>query len=201
MAREERADLADFLESSRPEDWEKRSLCTSWRIRDVVAHVVSYEEHGKKDRLRRLVRARMRPHKLNDVALTEYSKLEPRQLIDYLREHLEPHGSTARFGGGVGLVDALIHHQDIRRPLGQPRSIPRERLRYALKFAVTAPPLRGFWKARGVRLVATDLDWARGRGPEARGEAETVLMAMVGRAGVARELTGPGAAVLSHRLG
>ena len=38
--------------------------------------------------------------------------------------------------------------------------------------------------ARGVRLIATDLDWARGQGPEARGKAEAVLMALAGRRGV-----------------
>ena len=32
-----------------------------------------------------------------------------------------------------GLVDHLIHHQDIRRPLGTPRLIPEERLVAALE--------------------------------------------------------------------
>src|SRR5262249_44649955 len=137
----------------------------------------------------------------NDVALAEYRSLQPQELLEFLRAHLEPRGATARFGGGVGLVDCLIHHQDIRRPLGMPRRVPAERLLYALRFAVTAPPLRGFWHARGVRMVATDVDWARGKGPEARGEAEAVLLTLAGRAGVARELTGPGASILQRRLG
>ena len=81
------------------------------------------------------------------------------------------------------------------------REIPEERLLCALPFAVTAPPLRGFWHARGVRLVATDLDWSHGKGPEARGSAEAVLMVLAGRPSVARELTGPGAAILQQRLG
>ena len=106
-----------------------------------------------------------------------------------------------RVGGRVGLVDSMIHHQDMRRPLGKPREIPAERLLCALPFAVTAPPLRGFWNARGVRLVATDLDWSRGKGPEARGPAEAVLMVLAGRPAVASELTGPGASVLQERLG
>jgi hypothetical protein len=41
-------------------------------------------------------------------------------------------------------------------------------LRAALRFATFAPPLRGFWHARGVRVVSTDVEWAFGRGPEAR---------------------------------
>lgn len=201
MARQERAELADFLESLEPRQWEAPSLCSGWRVRDVVAHIVSYEEHGTADLVKRLGKARLRPHRLNDVALVEYNDLEPRALVEFLRAHLTPQGATASFGGAVALVDGLIHHQDIRRPLGMPRTIPAERLLAALPFAVTAPPLRGFWTARGVRLAATDVDWRRGSGPEARGKAEAVLMTMAGRAGVAHELTGPGASILHRRLG
>lgn len=201
MARAERAELADFLQTLDPEQWQAPTLCSGWRVRDVVAHVISYEEHDRRDLIRRIVKARFRPGRVNQVALADYAGLEPDELIAFLRSHLDPRGSTAGFGGAIGLVDALIHHQDIRRPLGLPREIPAERLQVALPFAVTAPPLRGFWHARGVRLVATDVDWSRGRGPEAHGEAEAVLMTMAGRATVASELTGPGADTLQRRLG
>lgn len=201
LVREERAEMADFLESLTPEQWEHPSLCRGWRVRDVAAHVVSYEEHGRKDVARRLVRARLRFGRLNEVGVAEYAHLQHDELVAFLRAHLTPHGPTARFGGRVGLVDAIIHHQDMRRPLGRPRRVPPERLLHALPFAVVAPPLRGFWKSRGVRLVATDVDWSRGRGPEARGEAEALLMVLAGRRSVAGELSGPGAAVLQGRLG
>lgn len=201
MAREERTEMADFLASLRLEQWDQPSLCLGWCIRDVAAHTVSYEEHGLADLIKRLARARFRPGRLNDVGLAEYAARDPQALVAFLRKHLTPSGATARFGGRVGLVDAMIHHQDMRRPLGMRRQIPAERLLCALRFAVTAPPLRGFWNARGVRLVATDLDWSRGKGPEARGPAEAVLMVLAGRRGVARELTGPGAPILQERLG
>lgn len=201
MVREERAEMADFLESLRPEQWDQPSLCRGWRIRDVAAHVISYEEHNRIDLARRLLRARLRLGRLNEAGLAEYSHYDPKELVAFLRAHLTPRGATARFGGRVGLVDGMIHHQDMRRPLGMRRRIPAERLLHALPFAVTAPPLRGFWTARGVRLVATDLDWSRGRGPEARGDAEALLMVLAGRPGVARDLTGPGASILQKRLG
>ena len=201
MARDERAEMADFLASLRAEQWDQPSLCVGWSIRDVAAHAVSYEEHGLADALGRLARARLRPGRLNEVALAEYAAPEPQELVAFLRGHLTPRGATARFGGRVGLVDAMIHHQDMRRPLGMARQVPAERLLAALPFAVTAPPLRGFWNTRGVRVVATDLDWARGRGPEARGAGEAVLMVLAGRRGVAGELTGPGASILQERLG
>ena len=201
LARQERSELADFLEQLSPDQWEVDSLCAGWRVRDVVAHVISYEEHGYGELLRRMAKARFRFANLNEVGLSEYNQFEPHELIGFLRAHLDPRGTTARLGGRVALVDAMIHQQDIRRPLGMPRSIPAERLRCALPFAVTAPPLRGFWHARGVRLIATDLEWSRGKGPEARGEAEALLMVLAGRGGVAQELTGSGADVLRRRLG
>lgn len=200
LAHAERSDLAEFLATLQPGQWESPSLCAGWSVREVVAHIVSYEEHGPADLLMRLRRTRFRPQNLNEVALEDYRDMGPEELLKFLRKHLEPHGSTARFGGRVGLVDCLIHHQDIRRSLGVPRAIPQERLSQALPFAVWAPPLRGFWRARGVRLVATDLDWAHGRGPEARGPAEAVLMAMAGRGAGAMELAGPGARILQDRL-
>lgn len=201
MASEERRDLADLLESLTPDQWEHPSLCERWRVRDVAAHVVSYEEHGPLDLLKRFTKAGLRPGRVNDVALQDYAARDPQELVAFLRSHLGPRGATARFGGRVGLVDALIHHQDIRRPLGLVRDIPAERLQVALPFAVTAPPLRGFLHARGVRLATTDLDWSHGKGPEAHGPAEAVLMVLAGRRGAASDLRGPGAAVLERRLG
>jgi uncharacterized protein (TIGR03083 family) len=201
MARDERAEMADFLASLRPEQWDQPSLCAGWRIRDVAAHVVSYEEHDGADLIKRVARARFRLGRLNDVALAEYAAHHPHELVAFLRNHLTPRGATARFGGRVGLVDAMIHHQDMRRPLDMARQVPAQRLLCALPFAVTAPPLRGFWHARSVRLIAADLDWAWGRGAEARGPGEAVLMVLAGRRDAARDLVGPGASILQQRLG
>ena len=36
---EQRADLADFLDTLTPEQWETPSLCDGWTVRDVAAHV------------------------------------------------------------------------------------------------------------------------------------------------------------------
>lgn len=111
-----------------------------------------------------------------------------------------PRGLPAAFGGMIALVDGLIHQQDIRRPLEMPRAIPAERLLPALRCALIAPVIRGFWRVRGVRLVATDLDWSAGIGPEVRGSAEALLMAIAGRGSVLGELCGPGQRKLADRL-
>jgi hypothetical protein len=93
------------------------------------------------------------------------------------------------------------HHQDIRRALGRPRAIPPERLLPALRIALIAPDIGGLWRIRGVRLVATDLRFSAGAGPQVRGAAEALLMTMAGRRGVVDELHGQGQARLAGRIG
>jgi uncharacterized protein (TIGR03083 family) len=117
-----------------------------------------------------------------------------------IRAHAEPHGLTGGFGGRIALTDGMIHQQDIRRSVGIPRTIDQERLRTALDFARFAPTIRGAWRARGVRLVATDLDWSHGSGPEVRGSGEALLMAMAGRRAALDDLDGPGKAKFAQRL-
>lgn len=200
-AEQERGELADLLERLSQEQWEAPSLCEGWTVRQVVAHVISYDELSWKQLGARAVRARFSPDRMNALGVEEYGPRSPAALVAFLRGHLRPSGLAGGMGGAIGLVDAVIHQQDIRRPLGMPREIPDERLRFALGLALRAPVIRGFWNARGVRLVADDVNWAHGKGPEARGAGEAVLMTLAGRRGVASELSGPGAEVLSIRLG
>ena len=117
-----------------------------------------------------------------------------------LTDHLQPRGLPAALGGRVALVEALIHHQDIRRPLGLPRAIPPERLLPALRTALIAPDIGGLWRIRGVRLVATDLGFSVGAGPEVRGTAEALLMTIAGRRDVMSELSGSGQRKFAGRL-
>lgn len=200
LAQDERADFAAFLDTLTPQQWTAPTLCTEWRVRDVVAHVISYDELTVGGLVGRLAKGRFSPDRANAVGLSDYADRDPADLVALLREHQRPHGLPAAFGGMIALVDGMIHQQDIRRPLGLPREIPAERLVPALRTALTAPVIRGFWRVRGVRLVATDLDWSTGRGPEARGTAEALLMTIAGRRGVVGELTGPGVPTLAGRI-
>ncbi|HEY5989743.1 MAG TPA: hypothetical protein VIV12_25680 [Streptosporangiaceae bacterium] len=122
-------------------------------------------------------------------------------MLALLTDHLQPRGLPAALGGRGALVEALIHYQDIRRALGRPRPIPAERLLPALRVALIAPDIGGFWRIRGVRLVATDLGFSAGAGPEVRGPAETLLMAIAGRHGVVGEMSDPGQRRLARRIG
>ncbi|MFC4950706.1 maleylpyruvate isomerase family mycothiol-dependent enzyme [Pseudonocardia sp. GCM10023141] len=197
MATAERTDLADLLATLTREQWEAPSLCEGWRVRDVVAHVMSFDIRLPR-MFRRAVRGRILH--INQVGVDERALLSTDDLLDELRAHLRPAGLAAIFGGRLALLDVTIHHQDIRRPLGLPRKIPAERLRLVLDNSVRSLELPTWRIARGVHLITSDLDWSHGSGPEVSGPAEAMLMAITGRSCAVGELTGPGQPVVAARL-
>ncbi len=200
MAVAERTEFVELLTDLGDDEWDAPSLCGRWRVRDVVAHVFGYDELTLGELAGRFVRGRFGVDRTNAVALEETVAGTPAELIDLARRHLRPRGLTAGFGGRIALTDGTIHQQDIRRPLGRPRSIPPERLGAVLEFARIAPTIGARRRIRGLRLTATDLGWSTGRGPEVSGPGEAVLMALAGRRGATAELDGPGVAVLAERI-
>jgi uncharacterized protein (TIGR03083 family) len=200
LARQERAELVELLEQLTPQQWDHETLCRGWRVRDVVAHLFSYEDLSLPDLGRRFVQGRFSLNRINAICLAEHAQKSPAQLTALASRCLQPRGLTAGFNGAIALVDGMIHNQDIRRPLNLPRIIPPERLKSALDFAKTAPTIRGFWHRRGLRMIATDLDWAVGSGPEVSGTGEALLMAIAGRQATIDELAGPGQPLLRRRL-
>jgi uncharacterized protein (TIGR03083 family) len=201
LARDERADLAAFLATLSSQQWEAPTLCTGWRVRDVVAHVISYDNLSARSLLALAAQGRFRLSKVNAAALAKYDTHSTEQLLSLLVGNLQPRGQPAALGGRAGLVETLIHHQDIRRALGQSRAIPAERLTPALRTALIAPDVGGLWRIRGLRLVATDLRFSAGTGPEVQGPAEALLMAIAGRHSAVSELSGPGQWKLARRIG
>ncbi|MEO7422225.1 MAG: maleylpyruvate isomerase family mycothiol-dependent enzyme, partial [Ornithinibacter sp.] len=117
LAEEERADLLTLLQTLTTDQWNAQSLCTQWRVRDVAAHVVSYDELSKSALVSTFVRGGLRLNGVNAVALNHYEDLQPDDVIDLLSRNLRPSGLPRGFGGGIALTDGTIHHQDIRRAL------------------------------------------------------------------------------------
>ncbi|CRZ15688.1 maleylpyruvate isomerase family mycothiol-dependent enzyme [Mycolicibacterium neworleansense] len=199
LARDERADLAEFLATLTPEEWQTESLCSGWTVKDVVAHVISYEDLNLAGLFKRFAKGLV--VRANEVGVAEYSTMSTDELLAFLNQHLRPRGLTAGFGGMIGLVDGTVHHQDIRRALGRPRAVPMQRLQRILPLVPGNPRLGAGRRIRGLHLRATDIGWEHGTGPEVTGTGEALLLAMTGRRQAAAELTGPGAATLLGRLG
>ena len=200
LAKQERSELLALLRELDEQQWATESLCSGWTVSDVAVHVVSYDELSKRELVSAFLRGGVRVDSVNDVALRRYAHLDHDGVIDLVAKCQQPRGLTATFGGGIALCDGSIHHQDIRRALGLPRTIDQQQLRSVLEFAQTAPTLPVKKNSRGLRLVATDIDWTSGSGPEVAGPAEAILLATAGRSQALADLSGEGLATLSGRL-
>lgn len=197
LAQRERAEFAEALAALDAQQWIQPSLCHGWSVRDVVAHTVAYLGQSRPVLAANMIRARGRIDRLNSGGLDEMKSAEPGRLVELMRRGAEPDGVGALYGCRAALIECLVHQQDVRRPLGLLRTVPEDRLRVALNFARVSPVIAGAWRTRGVRLIATDIDWSTGRGPEVRGAAKSLLLAMAGRiAKVRNELHGEGVSLI-----
>ncbi|GAA4681481.1 maleylpyruvate isomerase family mycothiol-dependent enzyme [Phytohabitans rumicis] len=201
---EESADLADYLADLAAPDWDAQTLCAGWRVRHVVSHMAVGHTMAMGPFLRTIVASRGVEQASHRLALRYGDSHSPAEILALFRA-----GTTDRPRGPAGFVapaelfiDHLIHHQDIRRPLGHSRVIPAHRLATALD---VLPRLGGLLKprrrVRGLCLVAEDIGRRVGEGAEVRGTAEALIMCAGGRAAPLPELSGPGAAILASRIG
>jgi uncharacterized protein (TIGR03083 family) len=200
LAEEERADLLALLRQLTPAQWDAPSLCSRWRVRDVATHIVSYDELSAAATVATFLRGGLRTGRVNDVALARYQGLDTDGIIALVARNQRPRGLPSGLKGGIALTDGTIHHQDIRRALGLPRPIPEHRLVAVLTFSLGAPTLPSKGNAKGLRLLATDVDWTAGAGPEVTGPGEALLMAAAGRRSALDELTGDGLSTLRDRV-
>ncbi len=191
---DENADFSALLHELSPEEWEQPSLCEGWRVRDVVGHIL----YGNELKLRTL------PWKLakfgfsSDRSGKHYSieraaGRTPAQLVADFDQRDAWAGTCKVFPPKLTLLDRLVHHQDIRRALHRPRTIPAERLLATLDEAPTLGSVFGAKKrTKGLRFEAKDVDWSWGDGPVIEGPGEALLMAMLGRSDAFADLSGAG---------
>ena len=201
----ESRDLATLLEGLSAEQWDAQSLCDGWRVKDVIAHMAVGHALPVLAFGAAVARHRFRISAASYVLARSYADAHPvEQILERFRE-----GTQDRPRAAARLVpirelftDHLVHHQDIRRPLGFSRVVPADRLQAALS---ALPRLSGRIGSRqrmsGLRVVATDVDFVHGeRGPELRGPAEALIMALTGRAAALGDLSGSGVPTLARRL-
>lgn len=195
--RQVRCQLAEQVESLEPERWDAASWCPGWRVRDVLGHLVHLAEATQLSMLADLVRGGGRPDRALSLAARRLGGDPVPGLAGRLRKAADGRFHVIGTPPPVALGEVLVHGADMLRPLGLDVDAPTAYAAAVLdvyrrvgRMVFHAAP------HRRVRLVATDLDWARGHGPEVRGRAFDLLLLLANRRQVVELLDGPGVATL-----
>lgn len=198
---QERAAMRETLAGLSPEQWEHESVCTGWTVKDVAAHVIANPQITWGQILamagRNLGRSYntmvFRTVKHQSAAETAESILEDFTTYAEVRKKV-PVTTTVE-----PMLDSLVHHQDILRPLGlhhemapDAAAVAADRTR-ALSFLFGADTRRF---VKRTRMVATDIDWVRGKGPTIEAPMQELLLLCSGRGRVATDLSGDGRELL-----
>ena len=177
---EQRTSLAGLLETLSSQQWTTASLCEGWKVRDVAAHVTQ---------------SQMGPGRVVVEACKSRFRFDPMIKRLALADNRSQAEIVAALRGMVGsrkhivgtkpldpLTDALVHGQDIAVPLGINRPMPEAAAAAAanhmwhMRF-----PVRPAKRFTGIRLIATDADFAAGEGYEIKAPIRDILMAITGR--------------------
>ncbi|MEG8275224.1 maleylpyruvate isomerase family mycothiol-dependent enzyme [Streptomyces sp. AHA2] len=184
---QERSSLADLLESLGPAQWDTPTRCGDWRVRDVAAHLTVAARFSTGRVLREMLRARGNWNRMiHDSAVREGSRPVEQTLSD-LRAIVGSRRLAPTTSPREPLLDLLVHGQDIALAVGRTRDMPRAAARDAADrvWTMRIPPRP--WPLPKARLVATDIEWARGDGREIRGPIAALLLLLTGRPEAAGE--------------
>jgi uncharacterized protein (TIGR03083 family) len=178
----ERARLADDLATLAWHDWSTPSLCPGWDVHDVVAHLVDAATTSRLSFARRMLSARFDFDADNAAGIGRERRTDPQETLAAFRS-VARLTRTPPAPRATRLVEAIVHGEDIRRPLGITAgydvTAASAALAYQLRTAVAMGG--GRERAAGLRLVATDSPFEAGRGDTVRAATVDLLLAVSGR--------------------
>lgn len=202
MIADQRRQLVAILQGLHAEQWQTPSLCAGWTVRDVVGHLATPLVLGMGRIVLRLLRHGFNLDTAFLHAAQELAQRPTAALIGVLQANVETRWAPPVLGPAAPLTDILMHTLDICHPLHIPHAIAPDKLQCALGFLLSRTSrafTRPAWRA-GLRLVADDLDWSCGAGPEVYGQAQHLMMVLGGRRALLEQLTGPGVPQLRAQL-
>ena len=200
LIHKERAAIADTLTTLTAEQWATPSLCGGWSVRETAAHIVLGAEQTAPHFLGRMAANGFRFNTMMDRDARRTGVQAPDELIARLRARVTTTNKPPAPAMTM-LGEVVVHSDDIRRPLGLENLSSPDVLIACLEMYKNASfPVGTKKRIDGLRLVATDVDWSHGTGPEVTGPAMSIVMAMTGRAAGLDELGGEGLATLRRRM-
>lgn len=117
VVHDERRRLVADLSVLDDEQWATPSLCTGWDVHDVVAHLVDSAKTTRLGFVRRLIAARF-GFDLDNARGVEWERRnDPQETLRALADATEL-TCTPPANLATRLVEAIVHGEDVRRPLG-----------------------------------------------------------------------------------
>jgi uncharacterized protein (TIGR03083 family) len=200
LTHRERAAMADTLAELKPSQWAEPSLVAGWSVQVAAAHILAGAEQTQLGFITGMASNGFRFHTMIDRDARRLGALPPAEIIERIRAR------TSTTNGPPGpaftmLGEIVVHSGDIRYPLGQAGEASPEATVACLEtFKGQGFPTGAKQRVAGLRLVATDLGWSHGAGPEVTGPALPLLLAMTGRPAALDALSGAGVATLRSRM-
>src|SRR4051812_35314971 len=126
----QRRALAQIVDGRPDADWERPSVCSEWRVRDVVAHVALTPcSPGLGAILLAGVRARGDFDRVNRDMARAHAVRTPARLLADLRDTANSRRKPAITTLDNLLFDVLVHVQDVALPLGVEHPMPPDAAR------------------------------------------------------------------------
>jgi uncharacterized protein (TIGR03083 family) len=196
----ERAALLADLEPLTDEQWATRSLCSQWSVKQVFGHIIATAQMTPPKFFLGMIGSGFSFPGFIAKGVERFSAGTPAQMLATFRG-LQQNTNHPPGPNDSWLGEAIVHAEDLRRPLGLHRDYPVEAVtQVADSYKGSNLVIGAKDRIAGVRLRATDTDWSHGSGPEASGRAIDLLLAMTGRPAGVDNLSGDGVEVLRARM-
>ena len=189
----------------RPDEWTRPSLCDAWSNHDVLAHLVIGYRSGPGVTAGEILRHGGSFDRANTaMACSLAADRSPAELLDeFARLVYRPRGLGRVFPPRLLLGDHITHELDILFAIDREPDIPGEAVVAVLNTQVALPNpfVPAFRNSRGLRLRATDVDWAHGdSGPLVEGRGAELASVLGNRPRMLPALRGDGVELLASRV-
>lgn len=195
----ERAALAADLAELTGQQWATRSLCDRFTVREVLAHLTAGASLNPVRWLAGVIRCRFDFDQQVAMRLAEQTGTTPADTLARFR-HVITSTTKPPLPAVAMLGEAIVHGEDIRRPLGIHRDYPITTLTTVADYYQGSDlVVLAKGRVRGLRLAATDGPFTTGSGPLVSGTTLALIMATTGRTLYCDELDGDGVSTLRDR--
>src|ERR1700677_2642407 len=122
---EERSALAGDLATLDGHQWDAQSLCSEWRVRHVVGHLVGGADVKAGPFLGGMLKSGMSFNRYMARQGLALGAPPPDELLEQFRKTIGTHRTPPGAKPETMLLDLVCHCADIRRPTGMTRSVPQ----------------------------------------------------------------------------